>query len=188
MALGLISFSLTSSALFLLFPPLSIQLHSRFLPIFFPTLPSPCSPSPDHCSLQFFVDCFTFAFPFIYSPRPNPCSFSPIPPHVHPSCSFLPFIPHSAPVPIRTASRRRLPHVLPSISYFFPILLSPDHLFVDAVTPSPPCPFSLFLPHTALILNSAPNLHFADRRRCHDDTSTHCSLVGACMDLDFPGC
>lgn len=135
--------------------------------------PSPCSPSPDHCSLQFFVDCSAFLRFLPYTALDS--IHTVFRRFLHTYILLALFIPHTAPVPIRTASGRRLPHVLPSISHLLPILRSPDYSFVDAVTPSPPCPSSPFLPHTALTLNSALNLHFADRRRCHDDTNTHCS-------------
>jgi hypothetical protein len=70
------------------------------------------------------------------------------------TCSFFHsyFLTHTASISIISLLRQRLP---PTFST---------------------CPSSPFLPHTALILNSAPNLHFADRRRCHDDTNTHYPL------------
>ncbi|KAG1812952.1 uncharacterized protein BJ212DRAFT_441819 [Suillus subaureus] len=174
-------------ALFLLF-----ALHTASIPIitiFRHILPcasfpiQPHSSSPDLTVLLSIAPHILFCISFPRQPQTNKYSFSPIPPHTHPSSLFLIFILHATLVPISTVFRRRSPYVFPSIPIPFPIPLQPIiSLLTQRRFPTfSTCPSSPFLPHTVLTLNSAPNLHFADRRRCHDDTNTHYPLVGACM-------
>ncbi|KAG1860658.1 hypothetical protein DFJ58DRAFT_269659 [Suillus subalutaceus] len=178
-------------ASFLLFPPLSKQPHSRSLQFFVDFSAWSCVSfpiQPQSRSLQFFCRLLHILLFFTF-PSPDPINtvfHRFLHTHLLLALSFFSF-----PIPLQSRSAQSFTDVLHV--FFLPFLFPyPSVPIISLSTQRRPSTFSIclsspLLPHTALTFNSAPNLHFADRRRCHDDTNTtRYPLVGACISRKFP--